>query len=145
MSFNKLITKVAQAENALEANERRVGADLRQLRDSWKSAWTPGRIVIAGLAGGFLVGRGEPFRSAARNGGVVRIVSLLTGLFASTTASAASQTAEEAEQTAQRAVGVAAGTTPGPDPAAAASERLAHDFLERAAAAARQAGGATGP
>ncbi|MGY1425861.1 hypothetical protein [Lysobacter sp. A289] len=145
MSFNKLISKVTQAENALEANERRVGADLRQLRDSWKSAWTPGRIVIAGLAGGFLVGRGEPLRSAARNGGVVRIVSLLTGLFASTTASAANQTAEDAEQTAQRAVGVAAGTTPGPDTAAAASERLAHDFLERAAAAARQAGGATGP
>ena len=86
MSFDKLIAKVTQAENAMEANERRVGADVRQLRDSWKAMWTPGRIVLAGLVSGYLAGRAEPIRSAARSGSVVRIVSRLGTVFAGTSA-----------------------------------------------------------
>ena len=96
MSFDKLIAKVTQAEDALEAHERRVGADLRQLKHSWKASWTPTRIMVAGVVTGFLVGRAEPLRSAARGGSVVRIVSLLSGLFASTTASQAASDAEQA-------------------------------------------------
>src|SRR3546814_7016824 len=68
MSFDKLIAKVTQAEDALEAHERRVGADLRQLKHSWKASWTPTRIMVAGVVTGFLVGRAEPLRSAARGG-----------------------------------------------------------------------------
>jgi len=142
MSFDKLIAKVAQAEDALEANERRVAADLRQLRQSWKSSWTPTRIMVAGVVTGFLVGRAEPLRSAARGGSVVRIVSLLSGLFASTTAS---QAASEAEQAADSASDVAAAAAPAAGSATAhaaaataASERIAHERLLRHAAAARQ-------
>ena len=76
MSFDKLIVKVTQAEDALEAHERRVGADLRQLKRSWKATWTPARIVIAGVVGGFLVGRAEPLLCAARRGPGLRIVSM---------------------------------------------------------------------
>ena len=69
MSFDKLIAKVTQAENAMEANERRVGADVRQLRDSWKAMWTPGRIVLAGLVSGYLAGRAEPCGAGHRGAG----------------------------------------------------------------------------
>ncbi|MGV8940601.1 MAG: hypothetical protein ACOH1P_03555 [Lysobacter sp.] len=147
MRFDRLVTKVARAEDALEANERRVGADLRQLARSWKSAWTPGRIVVAGLTSGFLVGRAEPLRAAARGGGMVRIVSLLTSVFASTHVAAA-VAADEADHTLRNAdamTGPMADGIPSTDAALAAGERLAHDYLERVAAAARQAGGTREP
>ncbi len=142
MSFDKLIAKVTRAENTLEANERRVGADLRQLKQSWTAMWTPTRIVIAGAVSGFLTGRAEPLRSAARGGSVLKIVSLLSGVF---TTSAARQAADEAEQAADSTEDVAE-TVGGAEAvesgavaaAAAASERIAHDRLLREAAAARQ-------
>lgn len=93
MSFDKLIAKVLQCENALEAQERQVAADVRQLKASWRAAWTPGRIVLVGMVSGFLVGRVEPLRNAASSGSVVRIVSLLSGLFASSSAHAAADDA----------------------------------------------------
>ena len=145
MSFDKLIVKVTQAEDALEAHERRVGADLRQLKRSWKATWTPARIVIAGVVGGFLVGRAEPLRSAARGGSVVRIVSMLSSLFATTTASHAASEAEQAADSADRAAetvapaaaAAATAATTG-DAAAVANERIAHERLLRHAEAARQ-------
>lgn len=115
MSFDKLIAKVHQAENALEAQERHVAADFRQLKSSWRAAWTPGRIVIAGLVSGFLVGRAEPLRSAASGGSLVRIVSLVSGLFATTTAQAAASKADEAADSADHAVAVAASQDAGID------------------------------
>lgn len=118
MSFDKLITKVAQAENALEAQERQVAADVRQLKSSWRAAWTPGRIVVAGLVSGFMVGRAEPLRSAAQGGSVVRIVSLLTGLFASGSAQSAANKADDAAESAELAVEAA---IPGATAAAASA------------------------
>ncbi|HEV8692924.1 MAG TPA: hypothetical protein VGQ93_01870 [Lysobacter sp.] len=110
MSFKQLITKVKQAEYALEAQERRVAADWRQLKDSWKDAWTPGRIIIAGLVSGFVIGRAEPLRAAARSGQIVQLVTMLSGLFAGggTTKGAA----DEAEHAAETAEEVAATVAP---------------------------------
>ena len=62
MSFDALISKVQQAEQALEASERRTSRQWQQVKDTWRESWTPGRIVIAGLASGFLVGRAKPLR-----------------------------------------------------------------------------------
>ena len=58
MSFDKLLAKVEQAEDALEARERQVAADFRVLGSTWRETLTPTRIVIAGALAGFLVGRG---------------------------------------------------------------------------------------
>lgn len=102
MSFDALIQKVRQAETALEAQERRAGADWRQLRASWRSMWTPGRIVLAGLAAGFVTGRAEPFKRAA-GGGVLQLVTALSGLFAGGSAQAAAGEAGEAAEAAQAA------------------------------------------
>lgn len=97
MSFEKLISKVHQAEDALEARERQVSADVRQFKRSWRAAWTPGRIVLAGLAAGFTVGRSGP--RAPKAASVMQMLSMLSSFLASTTAhAAADQAGDAAEQ-----------------------------------------------
>lgn len=114
MGFEQLIEKVTQAEHALEARERSVGADWRQFKHSWRAAWTPGRIVVAGLASGFLVGRNNPLKRAS-GGGVLQLITALSGLMASGSAQAA---ANEAGQAAQNAGATAEAV--GADPVAVA-------------------------
>lgn len=101
MSFDKLITKVKQAEDALEAQERRVAADFRQLKASWRAGWTPARIVIAGLVSGFAIGRVEPLRAVAKGGNIMQMITMLSGLLASGSAHAAAGEAEHAAETAE--------------------------------------------
>ena len=96
MGFHELIDKVQQAETALEARERQAAADWRQTKASWLSIWTPGRIVIAGLASGFLIGQVRPAKGVATGQGVLQLATALAGLFASSSAHAAAQGAEEA-------------------------------------------------
>ena len=151
MSFNKLINKVSQAEDAVEANERRVGADLRQLKESWASLWTPGRIVIAGLAAGFLIARAEPVRTVARSGGLLRsasaLMSWVSGLSAALVADKAADAADDAAASAgggeapARRVESAVSAATEERRRNRANERIADEYLERMAAAARQAGG----
>jgi len=104
MGFKQLLTKVHQAEAALEARERRVVDDWQQLKVTWKEAWTPGRVIIAGLVAGFLVGRAQPLRAAARSGQWMQLVTMLSGLFAGGSAQTA---AEQAEATAEAVEDVA--------------------------------------
>ncbi|QIL21621.1 hypothetical protein [Thermomonas sp. HDW16] len=101
MSFDALITKVQQAEAALESRERRTGEQWQQLKTTWRSSWTPGRIVIAGLAAGFMVGRARPLRAAANGGGVLQMLSALSGLIASGSAQVAAEEAGDAADAAQ--------------------------------------------
>lgn len=108
MGFEALIEKVRQAEVALEAKERQTGADWRQVKSSWRALWTPGRIVLAGLAAGFVVGRAEPFKKSAISG-TLQLVSTLGSLFAGGSAQAAADEASDARQAAE-----AAGRGPGP-------------------------------
>lgn len=102
MSFDALLDKVKQAEAALEAQERQAAADWRQLKASWKSGWTPARIVIAGLVSGYVVGKVEPIRRAASGSGALQLVSALAGLFAGGSAQAAAGEAAHAADTAQQ-------------------------------------------
>lgn len=104
MGFHKLIDKVTQAEQALEAHERYVGVEWRQLKGAWRTAWTPGRIVIAGLASGFIVGRTRPLANVA-SGGLMQLMTAISGLVASGSAQAAAgeagEAADQAEATAE--------------------------------------------
>ena len=102
MSFESLLEKVRQAETALEAKERQTGADWRQLKSSWRAAWTPGRIVSIGLVSGFLIGKAEPAKRMVRGSGALQMVSALAGLFAGGSAQAAAGEAEHAADTAQQ-------------------------------------------
>ena len=110
MSFNALIQKVKQAEVALEASERRTAVRVKELKIAWKEGWTPARIVIAGLASGFLVGRAKPLRLAG-GGGMLNMATalarLLAGGSASAAAEAAGQSADDARQAADAAEAVA--------------------------------------
>ena len=111
MSFDKLVAKVQQAEDALEANERRLSADLRQFRHSWHALWTPGRILLAGLGTGLLTGFGRPAHHVAAGGSsLLRWLPVLSSLLASSSASDAAGEAAHAADSAEMA-GVAAATT----------------------------------
>lgn len=102
VSFEALIEKVRQAEIALEAKERQATANWRQAKGSWRAAWTPGRIVVAGLASGFLFGRAEPFKKAA-GGGTLQLISALGSLLAGDKAREAAQDADHAADAAEDA------------------------------------------
>lgn len=95
MGFSQLKEKVEQAEMALEANERVVASDWRVFKQSWRAAWTPGRIVVAGLVSGFVFGRVEPV-SKAKASSIINMVTALGGLFASGTAAGAADDAKKA-------------------------------------------------
>ena len=132
MSFEQLIEKVTQAEDALEAHERRVAADLRQLKASWRAGWTPGRIVIAGVVSGFLMGRVEPLQAVvAKGGGAMQLITMLSGLFAGDSALAA---ASGAEQAAERVEDVAAAVAPDAESADYAARVAATEQTARSAA-----------
>lgn len=108
MGFKQLLTKVQQAEAALETRERRVADDWRHLKRTWKDTWTPARVIIAGLVGGFLVGRAQPLRTVARSGQFMQLVTMLSGLFAGGTAKVAAEEAEHAADTAETVAEVVA-------------------------------------
>lgn len=108
MGFKQLLTKVQQAEAALETRERLVADDWRQLKRTWKEAWTPARVVIAGLVSGFLVGHAQPLRTVARSGQFMQLVTMLSGLFAGGTAKVAAEEAEHAADTAETVAEVVA-------------------------------------
>lgn len=102
MSFEALKTKVQQAEQALEGSEREAVGQWRRVQSAWRSAWTPGRIVLAGLASGFLVGRARPLQLAG-SGGVLQLVTALSGLLASGSAQVAAEQASDAADAAETA------------------------------------------
>ena len=131
MSFDALIQKVKQAEAALEAQERQAAADWRQLKASWRALWTPGRIVLAGLVSGFMVGRAEPFKRAA-GGGTLQLISALSGLFAGGSAQVAAHEAGDAADSAQQASAVAEVASPAaaPVPATPSPEATQQRYRE---------------
>ena len=115
MSFEELQAKVARAEDTLEAQERRVAANLRVLGGSWREAWTPPRVIIAGLAAGFLAGWPRPARAV---GGVeparwLQLAGSLAGLVSSVQAAfAASEAKDAAADAGDAAADAANGATP---------------------------------
>ena len=129
MSFDALLEKVKQAETALEAQERQTAADWRQLKTSWRAGWTPGRIVIAGLVSGFIVGKVEPIKRAASSGGALQLMTALAGLFAGGSARAAAGEAAHAADTAQQ---TAAAVAPEATLAATAPPHMTPESLRQA-------------
>lgn len=102
MSFEALIDKVLQAEQALEARERQTAADWRQCRASWRSLWTPTRLIAVGMVSGFIVGKVEPAQRAAQGGGALQLLGAMAGLFAGGSAQAAAGQAMNAAENARQ-------------------------------------------
>lgn len=80
MSLDDSIARVRRAELAFDASTRKVADHGRLLQQTWRDAWTPGRILIAGLASGFMLGRGE--LPIATGSDLIKLVTALDGLLA---------------------------------------------------------------
>src|SRR5690606_16100540 len=113
----------------LEAQERAAAADWRQLRASWRELWTPGRIVVAGLASGFLSGQARAFRFTG-GGGALQLLTALSGLFAAEGAQAAADEASDAADDAAQADVAQADTAPA-TPAPPPSPDPSHEDTQR--------------
>ena len=99
MKFEAILRRVERSEQLVDgrALQTRVRADA--LKSTWRESWTPARIIIAGLAAGFLAGRAEPARALKQLGGGGRwlqLVGALTGLVASLQSSIAAAGAGKA-------------------------------------------------
>lgn len=99
MSFNRLLHKVSHAEAAAQAQHRRLSADWRQLKGSWRAAWTPGRLIVAGLISGYAVGSGKV--GTATTGNSLRLLASLSALMTSHEAAAAAEAGEGVADTSQ--------------------------------------------
>lgn len=127
LRFEQLVAKVHQAEDTLEEKERVVGGALRQLSNTWREAWTPARIVIAGLVAGFAVGRAEPLRAIGKSGNLMQLVSMVSSLFAGGSAQVAAEEATQAREQVEESDAVAATAPASPTFATAATRTAADD------------------
>lgn len=121
MSFSRLRQRVERGEALVEGRIRQVGECHGRLRRDWRQAWTPLRIVLAGLATGFIAGRAEPEKVLKKIGSVsgprtLQLVTSVAGLVGSVQAAIAAMTAKDAAETADDAAGHAAGAAGEADP-----------------------------
>ena len=103
MRFELLRQRVERAERRVESSMDRAQVHRQEFGQAWRRGWSPGRIVIAGLVSGFLVGRSEPL---SRVGGArcLQMLGTVSTMLASLQAAAASQEAgESADVAAQEA------------------------------------------
>ncbi|KPN17436.1 hypothetical protein AO715_05155 [Xanthomonas sp. Mitacek01] len=111
MNFEGLKNRVERAEALVEGRTTQTTDRYRALRVSWREAWTPSRIMIAGVITGFLTGAMEPHRALAKLGKVskvagpksLQLISAVSGLLTSIQATVAAATAEKAAETADDA------------------------------------------
>lgn len=80
MNLHAQLTRVQHAEQALDSRRADSAQHVRQLIQCWRNGWTPGRIVVAGLATGFVAGCAQPLRMAG-NGGLLNLLQVLAKLF----------------------------------------------------------------
>lgn len=120
--FERLQRRVHKREHLLEGRYEQALERKALLKARWHEAWTPGRIVVAGLVSGFLMGRAEPAKIAAKSSNLMQIITMLSGLFAGSSAqNAADQAgraageaghaADNAEAVAEASCAVAPGLT----------------------------------
>lgn len=137
MNFERLRLRVERREQLLEGRLSQTQTAYAKLRRNWREAWTPGRIVIAGLLAGFVAGHAEPAKAIRRIGAIggpqwIRTFSALSGLFASVQAIIAAVTAKSAAKTADQAAETADVTAETVGAAAAADTTAArHEDSDR--------------
>ena len=102
MNFKQLQRRVVLAERRVERRALQAQSQWDELKGAWREGWTPGRIVIAGVVSGFLVGRSEPLR-ALTGARWMQMFTAVSSFLATAQAAAAAETAEQAADTAQEA------------------------------------------
>lgn len=101
MKFETLQRRVERAERLVVLRAEQSVGEWESLKQTWRAGWTPGRIIAAGLAAGFLVGRANPAR-AVSGARWMQLLGSISGLFASVQATAAAAHAGEAADTADQ-------------------------------------------
>ena len=99
MKFEAIRRRVERSEQLVEGRALQTRVRASALKATWRQSWTPARIILAGLAAGFLVGRAEPSRALRQLGGGgrwIQLIGALSGLFASLQSSVAAATADKA-------------------------------------------------
>ncbi|WP_240095542.1 hypothetical protein [Thermomonas flagellata] len=82
MRLTRQLQRVQRAERVFEALQQQTLAHWQGALASWRRAWTPGRIVAAGLVLGLALGRARPVRWAGRASSALRLLGTLSGLVA---------------------------------------------------------------
>jgi len=142
MRFSTLQRRVKRCEQVLAVRMADTQDNWGVLSQAWRSGWSPLRIVIAGLAGGFVVGKLEipgkvnGVRWVQMIGSVSNLVASGQAAFASAMAAHAASTADDAATQADEAADKAG---------AAAADGRPTPAEARAAAAAAAARPATSP
>ncbi|WP_024891668.1 hypothetical protein [Luteimonas huabeiensis] len=123
MNFAALKRRVERSEQVVDGRIAQTDTAWRGLDARWREAWTPPRILLAGLLAGFFTGKANPHTTLLRIGKLasprtMQMVTSLSGLLASAqaayaaftakgaadTADTAAQTADQAAETASEAV-----------------------------------------
>ncbi|TWT19060.1 protein sip-5 [Luteimonas marina] len=112
MNFEGLKRRVERAEQLVDGRIVQTTGHRAALGQRWREAWTPARIVIAGLLGGVLVAKARPLRTLGAVSGTrwVQLATSLSGLLASLKAAQSAESAEAAASGAEDAAAEAADT-----------------------------------
>lgn len=137
MNFEALQRRVRRAEAVVQVRNEETTQQWALLNHTWRSAWTPGRIIVVGLAGGFLAGKLEP-GGAFSGARWLQMIGSVSGLVASAQASVASFAAAAAGMAASHAADAA-------DEADDAADDAAHSAAPAAAARANPTAAANAP
>lgn len=134
MKFGALQRRVKRCEQVVAVRMAETQDNWGVLSQVWRRGWSPLRIVVVGLAGGFVAGKLEVpgkvngARWLQMIGSVSNLMASGQAAFAAAMAAHAADTADEAAETADAAADTAADTAAGqtttqaaPPPAAAAS------------------------
>lgn len=113
MNFKQLQRRVERGETLVEGRLQQTRECQGRMSREWREAWTPLRIVVAGLASGLIMGRAEPEKALKQLGKLgsprtLQLVSSMAGLVGSVQAAIAAMTAQSAAETADEAAGTTA-------------------------------------
>lgn len=128
MKFDAIRRRVERHEQLVEGRALQTGTRMSALRTTWRESWTPTRIVLAGLAAGFLVGRSDPsvaLKRLAGGGRWLQLVGTLSGLFASLQSTLAAASADKAVDHADQAASQAGHAADEAGDAAVAAQAVA--------------------
>jgi len=124
MRFELLRQRVQRAEQRVSSCSDQAQAQRVAFFDAWRRGWTPGRIVVAGLLSGFLVGRSQPL-SRMDGARWLQMAGTLSSMFAALRAAAEGAAEATAAQAGADAPQAVAEPAPAPDATAATARQPA--------------------
>ncbi|MBH1661128.1 protein sip-5 [Stenotrophomonas maltophilia] len=127
MKFGALQRRVKRCEQVVTVRLVETQDHWSTLSDGWRKGWSPLRIVVVGLAGGFIAGKLE-VPGKVNGARWLQMVGSVSNLFASAqaafatamaaqAAATAADAAEEADEASEQAQAAAAAAEPRPAPA----------------------------